>query len=90
MATPPPGNGGGAECRLGRRTSSTFRCKSQLLPVRNSPVVIVDGRTVRIVGAADSDIGLPRRQSFAWPTNARKYAEQLSVERGWPIEVLRG
>lgn len=61
----------------------------------SGPRIIVGGTTVRIVGDAPisnvpSSSHLPRRQSFAWEANALDYAERLSVEHGWPIEVQRG
>ena len=48
-----------------------------------TPRVTVCGKIVFISG----DVDVPRRQSFAWPDNAREYAEQLSRERGWKLEV---
>jgi len=57
------------------------------LPGGKRPVILLDGCTVRIVGG---DVDVPRRQGFAWADNAKEYAEKLSRERGWPIEVSRG
>jgi hypothetical protein len=53
------------------------------------PSIIVDDRTVRIIGG-DVPIDIPRRQSFAWAKNAEAYAKRLAAERGWPIEGRRG
>ncbi len=51
-------------------------------------IIHLDGRTVRII--AERKLDIPRRQSFAWVTGARAYAERLNEERGWPIEGKRG
>jgi hypothetical protein len=47
---------------------------------------VVVGCTVTILASNYTELDVPRRQGFAWPENARDYAEQLSRERGWPIE----
>jgi hypothetical protein len=53
-----------------------------------TPLIELDGSTVRIIGGGQ--INVPRRQSFAWPSNALEYARRLSREHGWPIEERRG
>lgn len=87
MTTPPaPGNGArGVGCRLGQRTLSKSLTKQQRLPSDNCLVVLVEGCTVRIIGG-DRPTGVPRRQGFAWKTDARAYAERLSAERGWQLK----
>jgi hypothetical protein len=51
------------------------------------PIIKVNGHMVRIVGEVPASVGnLPRRQSFAWPTDAEQYAERLAGERGWKLE----
>jgi hypothetical protein len=47
--------------------------------------IILDGCTVRLSGEPPK--GVPKRQGFAWEANARDYAERLSAEHDWPIEV---
>ena len=92
MFTPPPPSrdGRGADCRHVHRASSTFSCKSQPLPNDNSPVIVVQGSHVRIVGGHPAKLDIPRRQLCAWPSNALEYGKRLSRERAWPIEVLDG
>lgn len=87
MKTPTPSLGVGAGRCLGVGTLSNSLAKTQHLRDCNSPSIIIDGCTVRIT---DPPKGIPRRQSFAWEANALDYAERLSVEHGWPIEVKRG
>lgn len=65
----------------------TARAKGKRAPL---PVIQVDHCMVRIIGEIPDSAKLPKRQSFAWPDNARAYAEQLSLSRGWPIERARG
>jgi hypothetical protein len=48
--------------------------------------IVLNGTEVRILCDDYAKLDVPRRQGFAWPENARDYAEQLSRERGWPIE----
>jgi hypothetical protein len=47
--------------------------------------------TVRVCGpivfVSGGDVDIPKRQSFAWPDNARDYAERLARERGWKLDV---
>lgn len=49
----------------------------------SDPRITVCGNIVFIAGNVD----VPRRQSFAWPDNARAYAERLASERGWKLDV---
>jgi hypothetical protein len=51
------------------------------------PRIIVAGCTVRIIADDYTKLGVPKRQGFAWPKNAEAYAEQLSRDRGWPIDL---
>jgi hypothetical protein len=48
--------------------------------------IVVNGTEVRILADDYARVDVPRRQGFAWPENARDFAERLSAERGWPIE----
>jgi hypothetical protein len=50
----------------------------------------LDGCSVRIICGPEFNLGVPKRQSSVWETDARSYAERLSTERGWLIEVSRG
>jgi hypothetical protein len=49
-------------------------------------MIVVDGCVVRIIADADAKLPMPRRQGFAWPSNAESYAMQLAAERGWKLE----
>lgn len=90
MRTPSPGDGEGADCRLGRRTLSKSRSNSQLLCDGKRPSIIVNGCTVHIVADQGVKLDIPRRQSFAWAKNAEAYGKRLAAERGWPIEARHG
>lgn len=90
MTTPPPGIGGGADSHPGSGTPSKSIAETQRLSTDNSPLIVVSGTFVRIVGGFDQPDVPPRRQSFAWEADAKAYAERLSRERGWPIEAPDG
>ena len=86
MKTPSRRSGreGAERCLSGDCIPSKSRSKSQLKP---APVIVIDGCCVRIIAGEAFALGIPRRQSFAWPADALEYAQRLAQERDWPIDA---